>query len=157
MTQVLGSGSSRTEAFGDCFTAHDLASGTWELGPFRITTERMNHPVETYGFRVEHDGWRAAYSADTGPTDALARLADEADALLCEASFAPAADNPPDLHLTARQAGEYADRAGVGQLVLTHRPPWSDRDQSLAEAAETYRGTLATAIPGLVLGPGTAG
>jgi ribonuclease BN (tRNA processing enzyme) len=157
MTQVLGSGPGRTEAFADCFTAHDLAAGTWEIGPFRITTERMNHPVETYGFRVEHDGWRVAYSADTGPADALTRLADGADALLCEASFVSAADNPPDLHLTARQAGEYARRAGAAQLVLTHLPPWNDREQALAEAAESYRGTLSAAIPGLVLGPGTAG
>ena len=116
----------------------------------------MNHPVETFGFRVEHAGWTVAYSADTGQTDALVRLADGVDVLLCEASFQDNDNNPPDLHLTARQAGEHATRAGAGQLVLTHLVPWYDRDRSLAEAAETYCGPLSAATSGLVLRPGAA-
>ena len=132
-------------------------SPTQEVGPFRVTTERMNHPVETFGFRVEHAGWTVAYSADTGPTDALVRLADGADVLLSEASFQDADNNPPDLHLTARQAGEHATRAGAGQLVLTHLVPWYDRELSLAQAAQAYRGPLSAAATGLVLGPGAAG
>jgi ribonuclease BN (tRNA processing enzyme) len=138
------------------FDVRDLSQQTLQIGPFRVTTERMNHPVETFGFRVEHAGWRVAYSADTGQSDALVRLADGVDLLLCEASFQDNHDNPPDLHLTARQAGEYATRAGAGQLVLTHLVPWYDRDRSLAEAAETYCGPLSAATSGLVLRPGAA-
>jgi ribonuclease BN (tRNA processing enzyme) len=139
------------------FEVHDLQPQTREIGPFRITTERMNHPVETFGFRVEQAGRTLAYSADTGVSDALVRLAADADVLLCEASFMDIEGNPPDLHLTARQAGEYATRAGVGQLVLTHLVPWYDRKRSLAEAAESYCGPLCAATSGLVLEPGTAG
>jgi len=139
------------------FELHDLEPQTRQIGPFRITTERMNHPVETFGFRVEHAGRTLAYSADTGVSDALVRLAADADLLLSEASFMDIDDNPPDLHLTARQAGEYATRAGVGQLVLTHLVPWYDRERSLAEAAESYCGPLSAATSGLVLEPGTAG
>src|SRR5208282_3547505 len=92
---------------------------------------RMNHPVETFGFRLEHAGRSLAYSADTGQTGALVELARDAEVLLCEASFAPADDAaaaalPEGLHLTARQAGQHAARAGVGQLVLTHLVPWND-------------------------------
>jgi ribonuclease BN (tRNA processing enzyme) len=139
------------------FELHDLEPQTLQIGPFRITTERMNHPVETFGFRVEQGGRTLAYSADTGVTDALVRLAADADLLLSEASFMDIDGNPPDLHLTARQAGEYATRAGVGQLVLTHLVPWYDRKRSLAEAAESYCGPLSAATSGLVLEPGTAG
>jgi ribonuclease BN (tRNA processing enzyme) len=135
------------------FDFHDLAVSTAEIGPFRISTDHMNHPVETFGFRVEHDGWRLAYSADTGESDALVRLADGADLLLCEASFLDGQDTRPNLHLTARQAAEHADRAGVGQLVLTHLVPWNDRGRSLAEASAAYRGPLSLATSGLVLGP----
>ena len=139
------------------FEVHDLGPQSLEIGPFRITTEHMNHPVETFGFRVEHAGWRLAYSADTGQTDALVRLAQDVDVLLCEASFLDDDDFRPDLHLTGRQAGEHATRAGAGQLVLTHLVPWYDRERSLAEAAETYCGPLSAATSGLVLGPGRAG
>jgi ribonuclease BN (tRNA processing enzyme) len=138
------------------FEVHDLDQRSQEIGPFRVTTERMNHPVETFGFRVEHAGWRLAYSADTGPADALVRLAEGVDVLLCEASFRDSETNPPNLHLSGRQAGEHATRAGVGELVLTHLVPWYDRERSLAEAAGSYCGPLSAATSGLVLGPGTA-
>ena len=138
------------------FTFRDLAPGPVEIGPFRVTAGHVNHPVETFGFRVEHDGWRLAYSADTGESDALVRLAEGADLLLCEASFLDAPDLPPNLHLTARQAAQHAARAGVGQLVLTHLVPGNSRDRTLAEAAQAYRGPLSLATSGLVLGPGAA-
>src|SRR4029077_8108310 len=98
------------------FDVRELAPQTLEIGPFRVTTDRMNHPVETFGFRIDHAGWTVAYSADTGETDALVRLADGVDVLLSEASFQNSENNPPDLHLTARQAGEHATRAGAGRL-----------------------------------------
>jgi ribonuclease BN (tRNA processing enzyme) len=138
------------------FDVRQLSPQTLQIGPFRLTTERMNHPVETFGFRVEHAGWTVAYSADTGQADALVRLAQDADLLLSEASFQDAENNPSGLHLTARQAGEYATRAGAGQLVLTHLVPWYDRDRSLVQAAETYCGPLSAATTGLVLRPGVA-
>ncbi len=140
----------------ELFDFCDLVSEL-EIGPFRITTDHMNHPVETFGFRVEHAGWTVAYSADTGESAALVRLAEGADLLLCEASFTEREDNPPNLHLSARQAGEHATRAGVGRLVLTHLVPWNDRERSLSEAAQTYRGPLSLAASGLVLTPASGG
>jgi ribonuclease BN (tRNA processing enzyme) len=135
------------------FGFHDLTPGLTEIGPFRVTAARMNHPVETFGFRVEHAGWRLAYSADTGECDELVRLAEGANLLLCEASFLDGAANPPDLHLTARQAAEHAARAGVAQLVLTHLVPWNDRKRSLAQADGSFPGPLSLASSGQVLGP----
>ncbi len=151
--RVAGFGGEGLAAVQARFTFHDLEVATTGIGPFRITTDRMNHPVETFGFRVEHAGWRLAYSADTGQTDALVRLAHEVDLLLCEASFLDGPANRPNLHLTARQAAEHATRAGVGELVLTHLVPWNDRERSLAEASQAYRGPLSLATSGLVLGP----
>jgi len=139
------------------FDFRDLAVGKIEIGPFYVTTDHMNHPVETFGFRVEHAGARLAYSADTGESDALVRLAEGADLLLCEASYREGPDNTPNLHLTARQAGEHATRAGVGQLVLTHLVPWNDRERSRFEAAQAYHGPLSLATTGLVLDPAGRG
>jgi ribonuclease BN (tRNA processing enzyme) len=139
------------------FDFRELAVGKLEIGPFRVTTDHMNHPLETFGFRLEHAGWRLAYSADTGQCGALVRLAEGADLLLCEASYLDGEDNPPDIHLTARQAGEHASRAGVGQLMLTHLVPWNDRERTRSQAAETYHGPLSLATSGLVLTPGDRG
>jgi ribonuclease BN (tRNA processing enzyme) len=135
----------------DAFSFATLSPGKIEIGPFSVTTDHMNHPVETFGVRLEHDGRAIAYSADTGPAGRLVDLAAGADVLLCEASFTDAPDLPPDLHLTARQAGEHATRAGAGALVLTHLVPWNDTDVTRAEAAASFTGPLSLAVSGQVL------
>jgi ribonuclease BN (tRNA processing enzyme) len=128
-----------------------LRPGAMEIGPFRVSVDHMNHPVETFGFRVEHGGRAVAYSADTGESSALVDLAHEADVLLCEASFLSGPGLPPDLHLTAAQAGEHASRAGVGELMLTHLVAWNDPLRSVAEARDTYDGTVTAAQTGTVI------
>jgi ribonuclease BN (tRNA processing enzyme) len=140
----------------EAFDFTELVDGPLEIGPLRITTAHMNHPVETFGFRIEHAGQVLAYSADTGPCDELVELARGADVLLSEASFTDGPGLPDDLHLTARQAGEHAARAGAGELVLTHLVPWNDPSASLQQASEAFSGPLRLASSGLGLlgGPG---
>jgi ribonuclease BN (tRNA processing enzyme) len=154
LSRALGSDHlGMTDAFD--FTA--LAAGPIEIGPLRITAAHVNHPVETFGFRIEHAGQALAYSADTGPCDELVALARGADVLLSEASFTDGPGLPADLHLTARQAGEHAARAGVGELVLTHLVPWNDPATCLEQAREAFSGPLQLASSGMRLlgGPQT--
>jgi ribonuclease BN (tRNA processing enzyme) len=119
-----------------------------EVGPFRVEPVRVSHPVPAYALRVEAGGRTLAYTGDTGPCDALDRLAAGADLLLAEASFREGDDNPPDLHLTGRDAGEVAARAGAPRLVITHVPPWYVVEERLAEAAAAYDGEILAAVPG---------
>jgi ribonuclease BN (tRNA processing enzyme) len=135
----------------EAFDFRTLSPGTFELGPFTVTAVPMDHPVETYGFRVEHGGVAIAYSGDTGACDGLVDLADGVDLLLAEASFVERPGLPDGLHLTARQAGEHAARADAKRLVLTHLVPWNDNGHSLAEAkASGYRGHIELACQGAV-------
>jgi ribonuclease BN (tRNA processing enzyme) len=120
-----------------------------ELGPLKLSFATMNHPVPTSAIRVEHGGKALVYSADTGESEALVELARDADMLLCEASFGPDED-VPNLHLNGRQAGEHAERAGVGSLVLTHVPPWLNGDDQLTHASTSFGGELALAKRGAV-------
>ena len=106
----------------------------FEVGPFRVRTDRMVHPIEAYGIRLDAGGKSLAYSGDTGPTDRLVNLAHGVGLAVFEASFLDGA-NPPDLHLTAAQAAQHAERAGAGQVLLTHLVPWNDRDQTREQAA----------------------
>jgi ribonuclease BN (tRNA processing enzyme) len=140
-----------THPITEMFDFATMTPGTMELGPLTVTTAHMNHPVETFGFRLEHGGRAIAYSADTGLTDELPRLAAGANLLLCEASFVEGPGLPADLHLTGGQAAGYAAQAGVGELVLTHLVPWNSRDQVLQEASGGYQGTVSLAAPGRVL------
>jgi ribonuclease BN (tRNA processing enzyme) len=116
-----------------------------EIGPFTVDLKRVVHPVETYGMRIQAGGRTLAYSADSAPCDALLDLARDADLFLCEASYLDGEDNPPGIHLTGREAGDYAARAGARRLLLTHIVPWGDGTRSLLEASSSYDGDLGVA------------
>jgi ribonuclease BN (tRNA processing enzyme) len=112
------------------------------IGPFTITPTRVVHPVPAYGLRVEAGGRVLAYSGDTGPCTELVDLARDADLLLAEAAFREGGDNPADLHLTGVEAGHAARKAEAGRLLLTHIPPWNDREVALAEARTVFDGDV---------------
>jgi len=112
-----------------------VTTGVRRIGPFEVTAAPMNHPVETYGYRITYGGRSVVYSGDTGESAELVELARDADLLLCEASFLDAPGQPPGLHLNGRQAAEHAARAGVGTLVLTHLVPWYDPARILEDAS----------------------
>jgi ribonuclease BN (tRNA processing enzyme) len=124
----------------DVFAVTAVEPGVRELGPFRLRLERVNHPVPTHAIRVEAGGGSFAFSGDTGVSAGLVAAAAGADALLCEASVTDGLPHPPGLHLTGAEAGEHATRAGAGRLLLTHVPPWTDRDRVLAGARSTFAG-----------------
>jgi ribonuclease BN (tRNA processing enzyme) len=130
------------------FEFRTFPAEAFSLGPFRIRTTTVEHPVPAYAMRLEAGGSSLVYSGDTGECDELVRLAHRADLFLCEASSVEGIELPPGLHLTGRQAGEHAARAEVRQLVLTHIPPPIDATQVYKEAAEAYDGALATARTG---------
>jgi ribonuclease BN (tRNA processing enzyme) len=121
------------------------------VGPFRITTAAMQHSVPTLGVRVEADGETMAYSADTGPTDALIGLASGCDLLVAEASWQDDGIPRPPIHMTAREAGEVAARASCGRLMLTHIRPYLDRERSRDEAAGAFDGDLTVGKEGLTV------
>ena len=115
-----------------------------ELGGMRILARKVNHPPSTFGLRITGPGGEVlAYSGDTGVCDELIELAQDADVFLCEASWTHDPENrPPNLHLSGREAGEAAAKAGVKSLALTHLPPWTWPDDMLAEAREVYDGPI---------------
>ena len=133
------------------FTFETLTPGRLTIGPFDVTLAHVNHPVETFAFRFAGSGRSLVYTGDTGETEAVPELAAGADVFLSEAAFLDGPGLPPDIHLTARQAGRYASRAGVGALVLTHLVPGNSPDDARAEAASEFPGVLDVACAGQVI------
>lgn len=128
----------------------------FRVGDIGVTAARVAHRtdqdpdwMEAFAIRLEAAGRSFVYSGDTGLCDTLVELATGADVLLCEASNAGGASYPANLHLSGREAGEIASAAGVGRLVLTHIPPWGDREAARAAAAGTFGGEVMLAHPGM--------
>ena len=144
-----------------------FAFRTWapeqRIGPFRVATVRVDHPVEAYAVRVTEavgNGGSLVFSGDTGPCESLVELARGEDGrgvdlLLVEAAFLDGPDLPPGVHLTGSQAAGVGERAGVGQVLLTHIPPWHDPERVLTEATPHFSGPTSLAVTGGVwsIGP----
>ncbi len=137
---------------------------TWDVTPelemrgddgevgLHVRAGRVEHPPESYGLRLTSESGRVlVYSGDTAYCDELVELASGADVLLCEASWTHSESRPPGLHMSGTEAGRVATRAGVGRLVLTHIPPWTDSRAVLDEAAAEFAGEILVAEPDLRL------
>lgn len=121
------------------------------VGPLRLGFSRTDHPPPTYAVEVtDPHGRRLVYTADTGPGWEVAAFAPGAEVVLSEATYLHAARGSP-LHLSARQAGEAARRAGARRLVLTHRWPTLEVRRWAEEGAEAFGAPVVVAEPDLRL------
>ena len=132
----------------------------------------MQMPTRAYGrdrsyaYRFETRDKVIVMTGDTGPSEAVRKLAQGADILLSEIIDLPALleslrrrsaatgidqqtliDHMAKEHLTADEVGRLAAAAGVRQLVLTHfaTPPGNetiDRERMLAEIRKHYAGPV---------------
>lgn len=138
-----------TDGLGEVYDFHRVVPGEpYRLGPFQVTVARVEHPVEAHAVRLSAAGRTLVYSADTARSEALVELARGCDLLLCEASWVSEPAPPPGIHLTGREAGDHAARAGAARVVLTHLMPFSDPEAVLAEAREFYAGPMEIALCG---------
>jgi ribonuclease BN (tRNA processing enzyme) len=129
------------EDHSDVLNVHTLGS-PMDVGPFHLTSAPVAHASEAYALRLEHGGVTLVYTGDSGPCPELARLATGADVLLCEATWTDDPGRPKNLHLSGVQAGQLATEAGVGRLLLTHVPPWTEPSAVLAEARRVFDGPV---------------
>ena len=120
---------------------HDLVEGSFEVGDLRITTQYLNHPALTLGYRIEGDGVTVVYACDHEPFDPSladggdiatsrddarhAQFLECADLVIHDAQYLPDeyAARRGWGHSTVEYAVAVAAAAHVGTLVLTHHDP----------------------------------
>jgi ribonuclease Z len=116
----------------------DLVSGQ----EVTLPDGRLILPDQVLG--PERSGTRLVLVGDAGRTDGLAEFCKEADALVIEATYLEEDAQMAEeyAHLTAKQAGELAIRAGVKNLILTHvSRRYRERD-ILSEARAVFPGAI---------------
>ncbi|HEY5989434.1 MAG TPA: ribonuclease Z, partial [Streptosporangiaceae bacterium] len=115
--------------------------GAIVVGGRRVTVEQVSEPRR---------GQRFAFIMDTRLCDAAFSLAEGADMVVCESTFADSDAALADEygHLTASQAGRIAAESGARLLVLTHfsqRYPDDNGQRLVTEAAAVFTGQIAAA------------
>ncbi|HZK04533.1 MAG TPA: MBL fold metallo-hydrolase [Actinomycetaceae bacterium] len=127
-----------------------------EIGPFRIESFLVVHPVEAYAVRITGPSENGSapttltFTGDADTCESLVEASRGVDLLLADAAFVDGRDEVRGIHLTGTRAGEVAAEAGAGRLVLTHIQPWTDLDEVVIPAREAYGGEVETARSGAV-------
>ncbi len=121
-----------------------------ELGPLRFEFRSVPHFAQTFACRATAEGGEATlvFGADSGPNDHLVEIGRDADLILLEATLPRPEREGPRGHLTAREAGEHAARAGARRLVLTHISDELDALRARAEAQTEFAGPVEVAREG---------
>ncbi|MGE5630067.1 MAG: MBL fold metallo-hydrolase [Caulobacteraceae bacterium] len=113
------------------------------IGDVTISFKQMVHGCQSYSVCIEKDSRKFVYSGDTSPNEGLVEFAKGADFFMCEAGLLERDDKYiRAMHLTAKEAGEIAAKAGVKRLLLTHFFPGVRLDHYMAEAASVYSGIM---------------
>ncbi|QCB93070.1 ribonuclease Z [Cellulomonas shaoxiangyii] len=150
----------RVEAYGYRLTEPDgrtflperlAAAGVAGPDVGRLARDGRLGAVRVADVSVPRPGQRVAVVMDTAVCDGAAELADGADLLLAESTFADADAGLAEtyLHLTAGQAGALAAAGGARTLVLSHfssRYPDVGPLRAEAEAAVRAAGATTTVV-----------
>jgi ribonuclease BN (tRNA processing enzyme) len=137
MLEGIGSRLGFPDMFAGTFDLHEYVDGEpFEAAGFEVTAERVLHyELLAFGFRASANGSVLAYSGDSGPSDALPRLAEDADLFVCEATLlAPNPEGGTRGHLASDEAVEAFEAAGAKRLLITHRPRERLLDSTLEQA-----------------------
>jgi ribonuclease BN (tRNA processing enzyme) len=122
---------------------------TLQVGEVRVRFQAVPHFVPAYAVELTGPGGRITFSADCGPCPELSAFARGTDLLLIEATQSEAelagALATERGHLTAREAGEHARRAGARRVVLTHISDELDQAAARAQAAAAFGGDVEVA------------
>lgn len=121
---------------------------TLQAGPFSIQFMRTNHPTVCYAMRLTAGDNSVVFTADTTYMEEFIDFSSNADLLIAESSFYDGQDAAPAGHMTCTEAAAIAQRANVGQLLLTHLPHFGNVDELLVQASSLYKGPISLATTG---------
>lgn len=113
------------------------------IGDLKISFKEMIHSYKNYAICIEKDSKKFVYSGDTCVNNGLIELAKNADLFICEAGLQERDEKLLRvMHLTAREAAQIAEDAGVKRLLLTHFLPDIKLEHYLNEAMSVYSGIM---------------
>jgi phosphoribosyl 1,2-cyclic phosphodiesterase len=133
------------DQFGATIRYHDLLEGTFQIDDVKVTTQYMNHPALTLGYRLEADNATVVYCCDhepftravadghaefSGPDQRHAEFIEGADLLIHDAQYT-AAEYPSKVgwgHSSSEFVVKLARHAKVKHVALTHHDPLRNDD-----------------------------
>lgn len=116
----------------------------FKIGDAIVTFLKTTHPTCTFASKIEYEGKRIVYSADTGVQsfDDLVNFAKDCDLLICESTYLDIQKHSDNhSHLSSKEAALIAKKANVKTLLLTYFSPINPTECSLMEAKIIFERT----------------
>ncbi len=152
---------------------HDLLEGTFQIDDIKVTTQYLNHPALTLGYRLTADNATIVYCCDHEPySPALAsghgdisgqdlrhaEFMQDADLLIHDAQYTAAqySEKIGWGHSTGEYAVRLAQHANVRRVALAHHDPLHD-DAAIDRIVEDLRSQVAAAGSSLIVSAATEG
>ncbi len=134
------------------FDLHEYGSAEeLAIGPFRARLCEVPHYVTSHAVDLSSNGsGRLTFSGDCRPNEELVQFARDTDFFLIEATLPRPERDGARGHLTPREAGDHARRAGAHRVAITHFSDELDSDWARTEAAEGYGSPVELAQEGSV-------
>ncbi|MEN8263166.1 MAG: MBL fold metallo-hydrolase [Nitrospirota bacterium] len=112
-----------------------------EFGPFNVFTEKTLHSASSIAYRLECGGKTVVFTGDAAYDQGLIEISIAADLLVADCSF-PDADKVKG-HLSAKECGIVAKKAGVKKMLLSHLYPADTPDtERVNESREAFDGEV---------------
>jgi ribonuclease BN (tRNA processing enzyme) len=123
------------------------------VGPLTLRFQEVPHFVRAFACEfTNYDGKRFTYGSDCRYNDALIGFAQQTDLLLVEATVGEhddsAAAEQHGGHMTAKQAGTLARKAGAGRALISHFSDELDGDRVEREASAGFGRQVDVAVDG---------
>lgn len=115
---------------------------TLQLGPWEVSFCETIHPVYCLALRFSSNGKAVVFTADTEWKEELVGFSEGADLVVAEANLYEKYLGIIKGHMSGKQAGELAQRAGAKQLLLTHLPQYGDVAEIEREADNVFDGDV---------------
>jgi len=112
---------------------------SFQIGPFKAQTIKVNHNPESLALRLEFMGKSLIYSGDTGFCEELIELAQEGDLLVLECANSREYKVP--IHLGPEEISLICEKARPKKLLLSHFYPHSE-EVNLAIIQERFQGEI---------------
>ena len=113
-------------------------AATLAIGGGTFSFALPSHYIPAFAIRYDRNGQSLTYSADTAPEERIVALARGCDLFVCESTLlADDVERGMRGHSSGREAGQMAQAAGVGRLVLTHYAECATA-RDLDESAREY-------------------
>ncbi|MFW5986019.1 MAG: MBL fold metallo-hydrolase [Halanaerobiales bacterium] len=118
------------------------------LGPFTIEFLKTKHSIPCFAVKITSGETIIVYTADTAYFKELAGFSYNADLLIAESTLYPETNGQKLGHMNSTDAARLAEKAGSGELLLSHLPNYGDNNILLKDAGKHFNGKIRLAASG---------